>query len=102
MLLVELSMSPMGKGESVSAYVARCVDLIDRSGLAYRLGPMGTCIEGDYDEVMALVRHCLDALAADCDRVTFSIKADWRRGGESRLDAKVASVEKKIGRRLKT
>lgn len=102
MLIVELSMSPMGKGESVSPYVARCLDIIDRSGLAYRLGPMGTCIEGEWDEVLGVVRACLDALAKDCDRVSFSIKADWRKGKKSRLDAKVASVVKKVGRRLKS
>ena len=47
MLLIELSMSPMDKGPSVSKWVARSLEIIDKSGLEYRLGPMGTCIEGD-------------------------------------------------------
>ena len=52
MLLAEISMWPMDKGESVSAYVAQVFDIIDRSGVPYRLGPLGTCLEGEYDEVM--------------------------------------------------
>ena len=46
MLLLEFSMSPLGKGESVSKYVARSLDIIDKSGVDYRLNPMGTVLEG--------------------------------------------------------
>ena len=46
MVLLEFSMSPLGKGESVSKYVARSLDIIDRSGVAYQLNPMGTVPEG--------------------------------------------------------
>src|SRR5206468_12643318 len=69
MVLAELSMWPMDKGESVGQYVARLLDIIDRSGLPYRLGPLGTCIEGEYDQVMAVIKQCHEALAADCNRV---------------------------------
>ncbi len=102
MLLIELSMSPLDKGVSVSKWVARSLDRIDRSGLEYRLGPMGTSIEGEWDEVMALVRSCWKAMSRDCARITFSIKGDWRRGAKGRLAAKVASVEKRLGRRLRS
>lgn len=102
MLLIELSMTPLDKGVSVSRWVARSLDLIDRSGLDYRLGPMGTAVEGEWDEVMAVVRKCWKAMSRDCARITFSIKGDWRRGAKGRLRAKVASVEQKLGRRLRT
>ncbi|MEE8259552.1 MAG: thiamine-binding protein, partial [Nitrospinaceae bacterium] len=46
MILLEFSMSPMDKGESVSPYVSRSLDIISNSGVPYRLGPMGTCLEG--------------------------------------------------------
>ncbi len=98
MLLIELSMAPLGGGESVSADVARLLEIIDASGLPYRLGPMGTCIEGEYDEVMALVRACLDDMLLRHNRVTFSIKADYRKGAAGRLDEKVRAVEEKAGR----
>ncbi len=94
-------MSPLGAGESVSADVARALDIIDRSGLPYRLGPMGTCIEGEYDEVMAVVKQCLDDMLTRNVRVTFSLKADYRKGAGGRLDSKVATVETLAGRPLR-
>ena len=96
MLLIELSMSPMDKGASVSKWVARSLEIIDRSGLDYRLGPMGTCMEGEWDEVMDVVRKCWKAMSRDCARITFSVKGDWRKGPRGRLSAKVAAVEKKL------
>jgi uncharacterized protein (TIGR00106 family) len=102
MLLIELSMSPMDKGPSVSKWVARSLEIIDRSGLDYRLGPMGTCIEGEWDEVMAVVKKCWNKMARDSVRITFSIKGDWRRGAKGRLQAKVDSVEHHLKRTLRT
>ncbi len=102
MLLIELSMSPMDKGPSVSKWVARSLEVIDRSGLDYRLGPMGTCIEGEWDEVMAVVKKCWSKMARDSVRITFSVKGDWRRGAKGRLAAKVAAVEDHLKRKLKT
>ena len=102
MLLIELSMSPMDKGPSVSKWVARSLEIIDRSGLDYRLGPMGTCIEGEWDEVLAVVRKCWNGMSKDSVRITFSIKGDWRRGAGGRLESKVATVEKRLKRKLRT
>jgi uncharacterized protein (TIGR00106 family) len=102
MLLAEISIWPMDKGESVGAYVARVLDVIDRSGLPYKLGPLGTCIEGEWAEVMAVVHRCYEALEKDCNRISCTIKLDWRKGQRGRLESKVASVEKKVGRKLRT
>ncbi|MCX7824410.1 MAG: MTH1187 family thiamine-binding protein [Verrucomicrobiae bacterium] len=102
MILLEFSMFPVGKGESLSRYVARSLDIIDRSGLDYRLGPMGTVLEGDWDECMAVVRQCYEAMRKDCPRVYCAIKIDHRRGRRGRLRSKTASVESKLGRKLKT
>ena len=65
MVLLELSIVPLGKGESVSEYVARSLRIIDKSGLDYRLGPMGTTIEGELVEVLGVLRSCLEAMAAE-------------------------------------
>jgi uncharacterized protein (TIGR00106 family) len=100
-MLLEFSMSPLGKGESVGQYVAGSLDIIDRSGVPYRLNPMGTVLEGDWDEVMGVVKQCLDAMSQECDRVTCVVKFDWRRGASGRLTGKVASVERRLGRELK-
>jgi len=102
MLLAEFSMWPMDKGESVGEYVARLLDIIDQSGLPYRLGPLGTCVEGDYDAVMAVITQCHDALAKDCKRIACTIKMDFRAGHDNMLESKIESVEQKLGRKLRT
>lgn len=102
MVLLEFSMSPMNKGESVSAYVARSLDIVDRSGLPYQLTPMGTIIEGEWAEVMAVVTECFETMRRDCDRVGTQIRIDYRAGPGGRLKSKVESVEAKLGRKLST
>jgi uncharacterized protein (TIGR00106 family) len=101
MVVLEFSMFPLDKGESVSPYVARSLDIIDRSGLDYRCHAMGTEIEGSYEQVMEVVKRCFDVMAADCRRIECSIKLDYRQGAEGRLAGKVSSVEQKLGRPIK-
>src|SRR4051812_38937680 len=98
MVLLEMSITPLGNGESVSAYVAECVDLVDRSGLSYELHAMGTIVEGELDEVLDLMRRCIEQVARHSDRVTCVAKLDFRRGHAGRIESKVASVEQKLGR----
>ena len=102
MVLLEFAMAPRGVGESLSAHVARILDIIDKSGLAYQLTPMGTIIEGEWDEAMAVVNACFKALEKDSPRIGVNIKADWKKGGASRLTSKIESVEKIVGRKLRT
>ena len=102
MVLLEFSMSPLGKGESVSAYVARSLEIIDKSGLPYQLTPMGTIIEGEWAEAMAVVTACFEAMRADCGRVSTSIRIDYRAGPGGRLKSKISAVEQKLGRKLST
>jgi len=92
---------PLGKGESLSDYVARCIDIIDRSGLNYRCHSMGTTLEGDMDDALGVVKQCFDALAVDCQRIECSIKIDYRKGRAGRLDGKLSGIEKKLGRTVK-
>ncbi len=101
MALLEFSITPLGAGESVSQYVARAVDVVDKSGLDYRLHAMGTVVEGDVGPLLDLLKKCVEAVAADCDRVSVSAKLDYRKGHSGALDAKVASVEKRLGRKVK-
>ena len=98
MVLLEMSIVPLGAGESVSQYVAQCVDLVDRSGLAYELHAMGTIIEGELAEVLAVMQQCIELVAQSAGRVTRTAKLDYRPGPQSRLTAKVDSVEAKLGR----
>jgi uncharacterized protein (TIGR00106 family) len=98
MVLLEMSITPLGKGESVSEYVAECVEIIGRSGLDYELHAMGTIVEGELDEVLDLMRRCIEQVARHSDRVTCAAKLDFRRGASGRIKSKVASVEEKLGR----
>ena len=102
MVLLEFSMTPLSKGESVSAHVARSLDIVDRSGLPYQLTPMGTILEGEWDEVMAVVGACFETLVADCPRIGVNLKVDYRAGPAGRLHSKTARVEQQLGRKLST
>jgi uncharacterized protein (TIGR00106 family) len=101
-VLLDFSMSPLGKGESVGPYVARCLEVVAASGLPYRLHAMGTTLEGEWDEVFAVVRRCFEALRPDCDRITCALKVDYRKGHRGRLESKVRRVEELLGRPLET
>jgi len=95
-VIIELSLFPLDKGQGVSGHVARAVGIIRQSGLPHVLTPMGTCIEGEWDEVRDVVDACFAAMAADSDRVYMTLKADWRRGRSGGLASKVAAVEEKL------
>ena len=102
MVLLEFSMTPSTTEESKSAYVARILDIIDKSGLPYQLTPMGTIIEGDWTEVMAVVTGCFRSLEVDCPRISSQIKIDFRSGTNTRMKSKIEKVESLLGRKLST
>lgn len=102
MTLMELTMIPLDKGSSFSQYVARTLDIIDSSGLDYRLTPMGTIVEGEWGDLLALLDNCFRSLEADSTRISLSVKFDYRQGKKGRLEGKIKSVETKLGRTLKT
>jgi uncharacterized protein (TIGR00106 family) len=95
-VLIDFSIFPTGKGESISPYVARAVTIIRKSGLDYTFGPMGTSIEGEWDQVMGVVNSCFEELKKDCSRIYMTIKADYRKDKDGRLEGKVKSVQEKI------
>ena len=101
MVLLEFSMSPLGKGESVGKYVSRSLDIIHKSGVPYRLNPMGTVLEGEWEQAFGVVQKCYERMKKDCDRISCTIKVDYRKGHSGRLQSKVASVEKKLKRSIK-
>lgn len=102
-VMMELSVLPTDKGESLSPYVARCLEIIDGSGLSYKLGPMGTTLEGKTaGEVFAVIDKCLTALQRDCKRIEAVIRLDWRAGEEQRMEAQVHRVEDTVGHKLHT
>jgi uncharacterized protein (TIGR00106 family) len=101
MVLLDFRIFPIGQGVSLSFYVAKSLDIIDRSGLDYRCHAMGTTLEGEFDAVMGVVKECFEAMAGECDRVACSIEIDYRKDRDRRLEAKVASVERQLGRAVR-
>lgn len=102
MVLLEFSMSPLDKGESLSKYVARSLDIIDKSGVPYQLTPMGTILEGEWEDVFAVVQACFERMRQDCARVSINIRCDYRQGRSGRLEQKILSVERQLGRKVRT
>ncbi|MFH1811686.1 MAG: MTH1187 family thiamine-binding protein [Pseudomonadota bacterium] len=100
MILAEFSIAPLDAGESLSEQVAEALDIVDRSGVAYRLNPMGTVLEGEWSEVFGIIERCYQAMRQHSRRVSIAIKVDAREGASGRLDAKVAAVEQRLGRVL--
>ena len=100
--LMEFSMFPLDKGASLSSHVAKVLDVVDSSGLVYRLTPMGTIVEGEFDELQRLLSACFSTLAPASTRISLSVKFDYRQGEEPRLEKKIESVEEKLGRKLRT
>ncbi|MBC7092936.1 MTH1187 family thiamine-binding protein [Candidatus Bipolaricaulota bacterium] len=98
MIVCEFSVVPLGRGESVSAEVAQCLRIVRESGLSHQLTAMGTLLEGEWDEVMAVVRRCHEAVRARNRRVLTTIRIDDRDAPPGRLQAKVRSVEEKLAR----
>jgi len=101
-MLAEFSITPIGKGTSVSKYVARCLKIVDASGLDYRMNAMGTVVEGSFDEVLSLIAKCHKAVARDSERVSTIIKIDDRKGRGRQIEEKVRRVERVLGRTLRT
>jgi len=99
-VMVEFSIVPMGKGVSISSQIAEVMRIVIASGVKYRVNPMGTVLEGEWDQLMKVVKECHYAVMKDGERVVTSIKIDDRKGTTERMDKKLAAVEQKLGKQL--
>jgi uncharacterized protein (TIGR00106 family) len=95
-MLTAFSITPLGAGESVSASVADAVRLVRMSGLPNETNAMFTNVEGEWDEVMALIKACVDKVAEAAPRVSLVIKVDYRPGVVDALHQKVVAVEAQL------
>ena len=92
-MLVAFSVTPIGVGEGVAEQVAEAVRVVRESGLPNRTDAMFTTIEGEWDEVMAVVKQAVDAVAARAPRVSVTLKADIRPGVTGALQGKMDALE---------
>lgn len=95
-MLAAFSITPLGAGESVGALVAEAVKVVRASGLPHETNAMFTTVEGEWDEVMAVIKEAVDAVAGRAPRVSTVIKIDQRAGATGALEGKVASVEQHL------
>ena len=85
-------------GDSVGDAVAEAVRVVRDSGLPNETNAMFTNIEGEWDEVMAVVKAAVEVVAARAPRVSLVIKADLRSGVTDAMHSKVAAVEERLGK----
>ncbi|MCD6495631.1 MTH1187 family thiamine-binding protein [Candidatus Bipolaricaulota bacterium] len=97
-MIVDFTIFPTDAGESVSAYVAQVFEIIEASGLKYEHHSMGTNIEGDWDEVMAVIKSCRDLMLEQSNRISISLRIDERKGVTNGIERKVASARAKMNR----
>ena len=95
-MIAEVSIFSIGVGESLSGPVAEAFRIIRASELSYEHHAMGTNLEGDWDEVMAVIKACRDRLLESSHRVSITIRIDDRKGLRDRMSKKVASADAKL------
>lgn len=100
-MLAEFSIIPIGAGSSIGDQLAEVLRIVDASGLPYKINPMGTVVEGEWDEVIRLIKKCHKTVMKSGERAVTTISIDDRKGKPNRLDQKVKSIEKRIGKSLK-
>ncbi|WP_261553781.1 MTH1187 family thiamine-binding protein [Frankia tisae] len=93
-MLVAFSVTPIGTGEGVAELVAEAVRIVRASGLPHETNAMFTTIEGEWDEVMDVVRRATEAVGGRAGRVSLVLKADLRPGVSDALHGKVASINR--------
>jgi uncharacterized protein (TIGR00106 family) len=99
-VLVGFSVVPIGTGVSISPQIAKVLKIVTESGVRYKVNPMGTVLEGEWDKVMGIVKQCHNEVIKDAERVLTTITIDDRKEKEQRIDMKVESVEQKLGKKL--
>lgn len=100
-MLAELSINLLGRGTHLSQDLAPILTTVDESGLPYRLTPLGTCIEGEWDELIALVKKCHQQARALSAHVMTTLRIEDEEGATDKLNENIAAVERAAGRKLK-
>lgn len=95
-MLAAFSVTPLGVGDSVGALIAAAVEVVRTSGLPSETNAMFTNLEGEWDEVMAVIKRSVETVAEQAPRVSVVIKIDHRPGVSGSLESKVASVEQHL------
>ena len=96
-MIAAFSLTPLGVGESVGELVAEAIKVVRDSGLPSETNAMFTNVEGEWDEVMPVVKACVDRVAERAPRVSLVMKIDYRPGHDDALTTKMQSVLRHLG-----
>lgn len=96
-MMVQFSILPISDNRHISEPISKAVKIVHESGLEYKLTPMGTLVKGEWQEVMAVIKKCHEAVRDDFDRVMTHIKIDDVKFNESSFEHKIEAVEEKAG-----
>jgi len=97
-MIAAFTIWPYGKEKSLSKDIAEALKLIKESGLSYKFHSMGTNIEGEWDQVMNLIKKCREKLLEAINRIGMTIVIDEKKGATDQITYKVKSVEEKLER----
>ncbi len=100
-MLAQFSIIPIGVTSSLGDQLAAVLKIVDESGIPYKINPMGTVIEGKWEDIMGLIKKCRDEVMKNGERVVISITIDDRKDKPNRIEEKVASIERRLGKTLK-
>jgi len=96
-MIAAFSLTPLGVGESVGELVAQAIKVVRDSGLPSETNAMFTNVEGEWDEVMPVIKACVDRVAERAPRVSLVMKIDYRPGHDDALTTKMQSVLRHLG-----
>jgi uncharacterized protein (TIGR00106 family) len=97
-MLFSVSMFPVGSSDSLSHPIAEVIDEIDHAHLPYQVTAMDTIIEGDWDDVMPVVRSAYERMVREHDRVYLTVVVDEHKRAKSRLKGAIHDVDRELGR----
>jgi uncharacterized protein (TIGR00106 family) len=96
-MIIAFSITPLGIGEDVGRAVAEAVRVVRASGLPNETDAMFTIIEGEWDDVMGVVKQAMDTVLAHAPRASMVLKADVRPGVTDAMTSKVDTLERYLG-----
>lgn len=97
-MVVEFSIVPIGRGVHLSKAIAELIKIIETTGIDYQLTPMGTILEGNWDQIMDVIKRCHFTALKNSRRVLTTIRIDDFQGRTGRIQGKVNSVMKRLGK----
>ncbi|MDA3863446.1 MAG: MTH1187 family thiamine-binding protein [Deltaproteobacteria bacterium] len=100
-MIFDFSLYPLDKGDSLSKFVSNSMKIIEESGLPYKFGAMSTSIEGTWNECMQVIETCHQKMQEQSERIVLNLKVDYRKDRKDGIINKIASVENKVGHKLK-